>query len=111
MFAYFSCSHDGMTTLDTDPKYRTTPSTHVCGKRSVFKVPMFLSSGTKKLNTGSSQKFVKASLASATDFLDEEVKGDVSSSLKVTATVSVRISKEVDVVKSMMKLPLFIPTK
>lgn len=109
MLAYFSCSHDGMTTLDTDPKYRTTPSIHVCGKRSVFKVPMFLSSGTKKFKTGCSQKVVKASLASAIDFLEEEVKGDVSSSLKVTATVSVRISKEVDVVKTMMKLPWLYP--
>nr|GFC88880.1 lipoxygenase 3, chloroplastic-like [Tanacetum cinerariifolium] len=70
---------------------------------------MFLSSGTKKLNTGSSQKVVKASFASATDFLDEEVKGDVSSSLKVTVRVSVRISKEVDVVKTMMKLPWLYP--
>ncbi|GKC37545.1 linoleate 13S-lipoxygenase 3-1, chloroplastic-like protein [Tanacetum coccineum] len=70
---------------------------------------MFLSSGTNKLKTGCSQQVVKASLASATDFLEEEVKGDVSSSLKVTATVSVRISKEVDVVKTMMKLPWLYP--
>ncbi|GJY98475.1 lipoxygenase 3, chloroplastic-like protein [Tanacetum coccineum] len=109
MLAYFSCSHDRMTTLDTDPKYRTTHSINVCGKRSVFKVPMFLSSGTKKLKTGCSQKVVKASLSSATDFLEEEVKGDVAPSLKVIATVSVRISKEVDVVKTMMKLPWLYP--
>nr|GEW08855.1 lipoxygenase 3, chloroplastic-like [Tanacetum cinerariifolium] len=109
MLAYFSCSRDGMTTLDIAPKSRNTPSIDVGVKRSVFKVPVFLSSGTNKLKTGCSQQIVKASLASATDFLEEEVKGDVSSSLKVTATVSVRIRKEMDVVKTMMKLPWLYP--
>ncbi|KAL8268203.1 hypothetical protein R6Q59_002001 [Mikania micrantha] len=89
-------SHEGKNTPNTSPTYPLTQSTSVYGKTKTSKAPMFLSSGKKKMK---SLKVAKATLAM--DFLKEEIKVDVSLSLKVTALVTIKIRNEV----SMMKIP------
>ncbi|KAL8268201.1 hypothetical protein R6Q59_001999 [Mikania micrantha] len=89
-------SHEGKNTPNTSPSYPLTQSTSVYGKTKTLKAPMFLSSCKKKMK---SLKVAKATLAM--DFLEEEIKVDVSLTLKVTATVTVKIRNEV----SMMKIP------
>ncbi|KAI7749445.1 hypothetical protein M8C21_029126, partial [Ambrosia artemisiifolia] len=89
-----SFSQGVKSTLNTDPIYSINHSISVYGKRTTLSVPTSLSS-SKKLKT---LKAVRATLA--IDFLEEEVKLlDVPSILKVTATVIVKISNDVSMIK------------
>ncbi|XP_024988751.1 lipoxygenase 3, chloroplastic-like [Cynara cardunculus var. scolymus] len=82
------------TTINTLPVYPLNYQ-YVSGKTTTFTIPSFHSSC--KWKTGCNLKVVKTSMAM------EEVKVDASSFSKLTATVSIRISKEVNLVKKMIK--------
>ncbi|XP_052627332.1 lipoxygenase 3, chloroplastic [Lactuca sativa] len=101
MFTSFSLSYKRTNTTNIDPIY---PISHYSiSSCTISNVPLLVSS-CKKLKSGCTLKFVKASLATE-DFIEEVNVDDVSSRLKVTATVNVRISKEVNVFKKLTELP------
>ncbi|KAM0048833.1 putative linoleate 13S-lipoxygenase [Helianthus debilis subsp. tardiflorus] len=91
---YISFSQGGKSTLTSLSSCKNNIS--VYGKGTTLCVPTSLSSCKK--NSKSSLRVARATLAM--DFLEaEEVKVDVSSILKVTATVTVKISNDVSLVK------------
>ncbi|KAJ0461047.1 putative linoleate 13S-lipoxygenase [Helianthus annuus] len=93
--SFISFSQGGKSILNTDPIYPITQCISVCGKRTTISVPTSFSSCKK--NSKTTLRVARATLAM--DFLEEEVKVDVSSILKVTATVTVKISNDVSLVK------------
>ncbi|KAI3718923.1 hypothetical protein L6452_19808 [Arctium lappa] len=101
MLASFSFPHKEMNSTNTHPIYPLNYhySTNVSGKTTTYTVPFFLHSCKKKnWKTGNNlMKVVKTSMVM------EEVKADASLFSKLTATVSIKLSKEVNVVKKIMK--------
>ncbi|XP_076928432.1 linoleate 13S-lipoxygenase 3-1, chloroplastic-like [Bidens hawaiensis] len=94
MLSSVSFSHEGKNALNTDPIYSIIQPISVYGKRTTLYVPTSRTSCKKKLKT---LNVVKATMA--LDFLKEDVKVDLLSTLKVTATVTVKTSNEVSVMK------------
>nr|XP_043625324.1 lipoxygenase 3, chloroplastic-like [Erigeron canadensis] len=94
MLAILSSSNIRMNATNIHP-------TNDFGKRYISKANMFLSSFKKKGKNGC---VMKSSMAKE-DFVVEQVRVEGSALLNLTATVSIKISNEVDVVKTMMKLP------